>query len=464
MRAPGFRTLLPVVVLAGIAGCSGPLGTSGPYAGLSRTYEPGTPAFDAQTRPSNEGGARGIRVDVSTPELTLVFRRSGTDLAARIEWLVRLMRADDRQLIEERTYRDTVVREGISVPSLFTRAAFSTFFEAAPDRYLVEVVLEDLSSGKTERKELIFELPARNQPLLATDLRLESADGRPIVELLVPESDARRKVSLYVTGNVQRPALLRYSLFRLETDSSAAQSPYWQGPGSGFAGLNPPPLFAADTLAVERRVVERGPLARIEFAVPPVDQGTYRVEVAIEDLETEGDPPAIELSRYIIVRRSNFPLVEGYGELIPPLIYLADASEWETLANAAAEADAREHFDAFWGRRMQDREVAARVVHSYFSRVEEANLRYSAFKEGWKTDRGMVFMILGEPLFIERTIEAEIWHYSYEGDRGERSFVFNRVWREETPEVIDEYLLERSFEYERFWREEVSRWRTGAIS
>jgi hypothetical protein len=113
---------------------------------------------------------------------------------------------------------------------------------------------------------------------------------------------------------------------------------------------------------------------------------------------------------------------------------------------------------------MQDRSLAARVVQTYFSRVEEANLRYSTFREGWKTDRGMVYIILGEPLFIERTLESEIWYYSYDEGRGERTFVFNRVWREEAPEIIEEFRLDRSFEYERFWRAEVSKWRAGNVS
>jgi GWxTD domain-containing protein len=384
------------------------------------------------------------------------------------------MKADGRQVVAERTHRETLTRDQVAensedpgsadVPSLFKRARFSTFMEAGPGRFIVEINLEDLSSGKSSRKELVFELPARNRPLIATDLRLETRTGMPIVELSVPDTLVERRAVTYVTGNVRRPILLHYDLTRLVSDTAAAQAPFWQGPGSGFSGLNPRPMPVSDTLASERSVVDRGPLRRVSFVVPAVERGVYRASVAIEDLENEGDPPAVVRDRYFVVRRSDFPRISSYDELIPPLIYLADAQEWEALRSATDAAEARRRFDGFWGRWMQDRSLAARVVQTYFSRVEEANLRYSTFREGWKTDRGMVYIILGEPLFIERTLESEIWYYSYDEGRGERTFVFNRVWREEAPEIIEEFRLDRSFEYERFWRAEVSKWRAGNVS
>ena len=453
-----------VVIVSILTSCSGPIRPSNPYDGLARTYEPGSPGFDAQVQPASDGRVRGLQVDVSTPALTLVFGRSGPRLAARIEWLVRLMRADGRQVLEERTHRETLIRENAVAPTIFERSSFSTFLEASPGRYIIEIVLEDLSSGKTERKELVFDLPARDRSLIVTDLRLENRSGDPIVELLVPDSTVTRKVVLYLTGNVQRAALLRYSVVLLDINDMEPQPPFWQGPRIGFTGLNPAPFSVRDTVASENRVVQRGPLRRIMFSVPSVGMGTYRASVEIEDLQTEGDPPVTTLSRFFIVRRPNYPRLEGYDELISPLIYLAEASEWEALESSIGTGDARREFDHFWGLRTQDRSLASSTVESYFSRVEEANLRYGGVKEGWKTDRGMVFIILGEPLFIEPTRDAEVWYYSYDGGQGERSFIFSRVRREDVPEVVEEFLLERSFEYERFWRGEINRWRTGAVS
>lgn len=459
-----IRLWVLAFTLGSVSSCSGPLAPSRQYAGLAKTYEPGTPSFDARVYPAATGSRRGIRVDVSTPELSLIFRRSEDRLIARLEWLIRLLSADGRRVLEEQTKSQDVTRTGLSGASLFKRIGHSVFMEVPPGRYTILIQLEDLMSGKMEEKEVVFELPSRNQPLIVTELLLETKSGDPIIELSYPDSLDAGKAVFYLTGNVSRPALIEFFVVRLQTDTTAARAPYWQGPGSGFSGINPSELAVIDTLYTEERIVRRGALRRIEFEFPRASVGTYRAEVGIDDLRIEGDDPAIRLTRYFLVRRESFPRLDLVSELIPPLVYLADATEWEALQDSMGTSAARRQFDSFWGRNMTDRTVASNMVRRYFSRVEEANLRYSEFKVGWKTDRGMVYVILGEPLFIERNLESEIWYYSYSGDRGERSFVFHRVWRSRAPDVIEEYLLDRSFEFERFWRGEVDRWRRGAES
>lgn len=450
--------------LGGLVACSGPLVPSGPYAGLSRTYEPGSPSFDARVQPAVTGSRRGIRVDVSAPELSLVFRPSDNQLIARLEWLIRLSSADGRQVLEEQTKRQDITRTSDSGPSLFRRIAHSVFLEIPPGKYTILIQVEDLMSGKMEEKVLRFDLPSRNQPLIATELLLDTKSDEPIIELAYPDTLNAGKAVFYLTGNVARPARLRFCVVRLRVDTTAAQSPYWQGPGSGFSGINPSELAVIDTLYSEDRIVRRGALRRIAFDFPRAQVGTYRAEIEIDDLQVEGESPAIHLDRYFLIRRASFPRLENVSELIPPLVYLADAPEWEALQDSLGTPSARRQFDSFWGRRMTDRTQASNMVRRYFSRVEEANLRYSDFKEGWKTDRGMVFVMLGEPLFVERNLESEIWYYSYSGDRGERTFVFHRVWRERAPDVVEEFLLDRSFEFERFWRGQVERWRRGIES
>lgn len=456
---PGFIPI--IVVLCALGACSGPMPASGPYAGLSGSYEPGLPSFDAQIQPGVSGSSRGLQIDVSVSEFSLVFRSVEDQLGARIEWLIRLLSSDGRQVLEEQTRRQDLSRSAGTNPSLFRHLSFSSFMEAAPGRYRVHIQLEDLNSQKLESKELLYDLPSRNQPLIATELLLENADERPLISLAFPDTVRPGKAVFHLTGNVSRAARINFNVLSLDIDSSAARTPYWQGPGSGFSGISPAEYPVTDTLFFEQRSVRRGALRRVAFDLPLSPIGAYRVDAAIDDLQTEGERPTLQRSRYYIVRRASFPRLETYMDLIPPLVYLADASEWEVLREAMYSDGARNEFDSFWGRRISDRRIASNTVRGYYSRVEEANLRYADFREGWRTDRGMVYIILGEPLFVERSLEAEIWYYSYSGERGERSFVFHRVYRSNTPQIVEEYKLDRSFEYERFWRGEIDRWRRG---
>jgi GWxTD domain-containing protein len=66
------------------------------------------------------------------------------------------------------------------------------------------------------------------------------------------------------------------------------------------------------------------------------------------------------------------------------------------------------------------------VFDEYFRRVAYANEHFSSYIEGWKSDRGMVFIMLGPPNNVDRhpfeydSKPYEIWEYY----NLNRSFVF----------------------------------------
>lgn len=69
----------------------------------------------------------------------------------------------------------------------------------------------------------------------------------------------------------------------------------------------------------------------------------------------------------------------------------------------------------YWSKNYPDDPNAA---NKHFARVAEANRRYSFLnREGWKTDRGRVLIIYGEPDQIDRRyadaagLDHEIWYY-----------------------------------------------------
>lgn len=461
MHSSFVTRCLLIFLVACLSACSGSAPARRPYSGLSRTFEPGIPSFEAQVRPSLEKGQRGMRVDVQTPLITLVFGRSGGRRIARIEWLVRLMDAAGDRVLAERTEEQIVDQGTDSNNSLFQTASFSAYFPVPPALYVVEIVLEDLTSGQIERRQLSFELPTQNAPLLTTELLIESESGSQVIGLQMPDTLGTTRAVFYLAGNVARPVRIRTSFLEIAIDTTAALPPYWTGPLPdlrGFQGLRHEIL---DTLSTELKTIRRGPLARITADLPHVSSGLYRVDVEIEDLNIEGDLPAVRLTRLLIVRPSDFPRVRDFNNLIPPLIYLAEAGEWDALRTSVGTEQARSRFDAFWGRYSADRTKASKSLGLFYSRVEESNLRFTGEKPGWKTDRGMIYILLGEPLFVERSLEAEIWYYSFEEGERERSFRFNRYSGFDVPQIVERFELLRRAENEAFWRRTIERWRRG---
>jgi GWxTD domain-containing protein len=75
----------------------------------------------------------------------------------------------------------------------------------------------------------------------------------------------------------------------------------------------------------------------------------------------------------------------------------------------------REYLHAYWREREKDKLDAA---NQYFARVAEANRRYTFLKRaGWRTDRGRIFILYGEPdqtyqnYGVAELPDHEVWQY-----------------------------------------------------
>jgi GWxTD domain-containing protein len=93
-----------------------------------------------------------------------------------------------------------------------------------------------------------------------------------------------------------------------------------------------------------------------------------------------------------------------------------EADRYEHLTSVDAK---RQFMYEFWKRRDPDpTTVENEVKKEYLARVEYANMNFrSAMNEGWKTDRGRVYIVYGAPDEVERhpnemgTKAYEIWQY-----------------------------------------------------
>ena len=110
--------------------------------------------------------------------------------------------------------------------------------------------------------------------------------------------------------------------------------------------------------------------------------------------------------------------VKDIEKAIEQMVYIATPSEMDSLRDEKSAEKRVEKFKEFWKKK--DPSLATEeneVMNEYFRRVEFANKNFSHYLEGWKTDMGMVLIILGEPSNVERhpfEIDSkpyEVWEY-----------------------------------------------------
>ncbi|HEV7350058.1 GWxTD domain-containing protein [Telluribacter sp.] len=160
----------------------------------------------------------------------------------------------------------------------------------------------------------------------------------------------------------------------------------------------------------------------------------------------------------LLVTNERYPKMTNPEDLVEPLLYMSTNQEINELQSAQNHKKA---LDKYWLSLMNGNpDLARQVIKNYYNRVEEANRLFTSYKEGWKTDKGMIYIILGPPDKVQRSKDKEVWSYDQRANASNVNFTFNR----RTNQFVDDhYELVRYVEYQPIWYPIVEAWRNGAI-
>ncbi len=147
----------------------------------------------------------------------------------------------------------------------------------------------------------------------------------------------------------------------------------------------------------------------------------------------------------------DYPKLGRIASLAGPLVYVSTKQENDRLLVANNDKKA---FDRVILSITNDTERARKFMRNYFRRVELANTYFTSYKEGWKTDRGMIFIIFGLPDEVVKLEDKEIW--TYKSDEIRASFTFNKSSSIFDPENL---VLIRDKKYHQTWYETIDQWR-----
>jgi GWxTD domain-containing protein len=140
------------------------------------------------------------------------------------------------------------------------------------------------------------------------------------------------------------------------------------------------------------------------------------------------NPMKAVISRSCLVKMKNLPpTIADFDKATEQLVYIARESEIDFIRGASALDEKLKRFLAFWAKHDPDPKTESNeLMEEYYRRVAYADKNFASFSEGWKTDRGMVFIRFGPPQNIERhpfdadSKPYEIWYY-YDQNR---EFIF----------------------------------------
>ncbi len=155
----------------------------------------------------------------------------------------------------------------------------------------------------------------------------------------------------------------------------------------------------------------------------------------------------------VIITRTDYPNISKHEYMAAPIKYIASYKEFR---NIETNPDFRTAVEDFWLSISSNYAVAQRLIKEYYNRVQYANKFFTSYKEGWMSDRGMIYIVMGKPNTVFKTFDSEIWIYGEHGNVHATTLEFKKVIN---PLSDNDYILTRNPTLKDRWYKAVNMWR-----
>lgn len=165
------------------------------------------------------------------------------------------------------------------------------------------------------------------------------------------------------------------------------------------------------------------------------------------------DTGGFTLKRYY----ENYPNVKDPDIMLAPLRFLSSKQEFKEISESPTR---RAAIEKFWIECSGNQDRARDLIKIFYNRVKDSNQYFTSYLEGWKSDRGLIYLIFGSPSIVYRNSTSEQWIYGSESSLLSLSFTFLKM---ENPFTENDYSLSRNTTYKNQWYQAVDSWRQGRV-
>ena len=350
------------------------------------------------------------RVDVfiQVPYTEIQFVKSDNKFEANYTITVSIFNKDKDKLVTEKIWNEKVVTTDFNQttsPQNFNLSLRS--FDLSPGEYMFRSAYEDKDSRKTYAKEDVVNVRDISSNFALSDIMLvekrtnEGGDNKilPNIKKVI----STRKGGLPLFYEVYSDTS---STFKIEYDISEKGN-----------------------TVISYKTTKQMSKGRnqIFYTLPDssLEMGNFNISIVLKDIE---DNELASTKQSFISRWVGFPsTAKDLDEAVDQLVYIASPEEMSYIRKGETRDEKILRFKEFWKKKdavpsTEENEV----FNEYYRRIAFANANFSHYIKGWKTDRGMVYIILGNPNNVDRhpfeynSKPYEVWDY-YQLNR---SFIF----------------------------------------
>lgn len=366
--------------------------------------------YDILNFKSGDSTSTRVEVQIQVPFSKIQFIKSDKDFFKAEYYLtVSVYDEEKKNLVVEKTWGEKVETKQFSQTISSQNFNISLrSFNLKPAKYFFKISLEDKDTRKTINAETEFIVRDLHKSFSPSDIILISSKT---------EVDGATKIVPNITRNISSPK-------------------------EGFAFLYE--IFSRDTaeINIQYNVInEKKNIIYSKYSIIKVGYGVNQIEYEIDSLNAELGDYSLSINiqdsdfnilftvnKSFVSRLIGIPTtINDLDKAVDQLVYIAETKEIDKIKDIKSYAERLKEFIGFWEERDPTPNTEENeLFDEYYRRIAYANKNFSHYMEGWRTDMGMVYIILGAPNNVDRhpfeynTKPYEVWYY-YELNK---SFVF----------------------------------------
>jgi len=349
---------------------------------------------------AGEDGNSKLDVFIHVPYQDVQFVKTGKGFEAAYTVTVSVYDEEKESLLTEKIWSEKIIAysfdESVSAKN-FNLSHRS--FNLKPGNYLVKTAVMD----KDSREEIYSENLITVRDL---SINLSLSDVMLIAQNKVVEGSSK------IIPNITRHVFVDVDgipfFFEIYSDSASEVTLEYM-----VSNMDKEVLFQAS----EKKPVQQGNNQMFfTFENVKLNLGKYLLHVYLKDNEDQIISSVAKsfISRWIGVPRT----IQDLDKAVEQLRYIASPDEMDYITDAETDDIKSKRFVEFWNDKDPNpTNEQNQAFEEYFRRVAYADEHFSHYVEGWRSDRGMVFIILGSPDNIDRhpfeydSKPYEVWQY-----------------------------------------------------
>ena len=348
-----------------------------------------------------EEGKTRVDVFIQVPYNAVQFVKTGQGFEASYSLTVSVYDQDKQNLITEKIWNEKIVAisfELTSSPENFNLGHRS--FELTPGIYTIQTSLTDNDSKNQYDSESKYEVKSFTSMPSISDIMLVSK---------TTVVDGNTKIIPNVSRNILTDRDNLSTFFEIYTDTTLSLL-------VDYRILDEEEIEITN---VTKKVNLNKGTTQIFNSIDSLNLnlGNYFLKVSLLDSSGKILGYSIKsfVSRWFGVPNS----ITDLDKAIDEMVYIANPEDISYINDAPNQMEKAKRFVAYWAKYDKNPSDAYNpVFNEYYNRVEMANANFTTYSlEGWRSDRGMVFIILGSPDNIERhpfeyyAKPYEVWQY-----------------------------------------------------